>query len=81
MNGKKVKDCPYSKDKFEYDEENDQFINITSDDYEAERRRMVGKMCSEKGKEEYKKHKETVEWPFGNIKGLVANFAFMVSSI
>ena len=25
-------------------------------------------MCSEKGKEEYKKRKETVEWPFGNIK-------------
>jgi hypothetical protein len=29
---------------------------------------MAGKMCSEKGKEEYKKRKETVEWPFGNIK-------------
>jgi len=29
---------------------------------------MADKMCSEKGKEEYKKHKETVEWPFGNIK-------------
>jgi transposase len=41
---------------------------ITSDDYEAERRRMAGKMCSEKGEEEYKKRKETVEWPFGNIK-------------
>nr|AAU83989.1 conserved hypothetical protein [uncultured archaeon GZfos35B7] len=112
MNGKKVKDGPYSKDKFVYDEENDQFIcpnseiltrkgeymykgkpqysyygancgecpfredcagkskkkKITSDDYEAERRRMAGKMCSEKGKEEYKKRKETVEWPFGNIK-------------
>nr|QNO58230.1 hypothetical protein DKLEMCON_00012 [Methanosarcinales archaeon ANME-1 ERB7] len=112
MNGKKVKDSPYSKDKFVYDEENDHFIcpngdiltrkgeyvrkgklqysyygancgecpfreecagkskkrKITSDDYEAERRRMAGKMCSEKGKEEYKKRKETVEWPFGNIK-------------
>jgi len=112
MNGKKVKDGPYSKDKFVYDEENDQFIcpngeiltkkgeyeykgkqqysyygancgecpfreecagkskkrKITSDDYEAERRRMAGKMCSEKGKAEYKKRKETVEWPFGNIK-------------
>jgi transposase len=112
MNGKKMEDSPYSKDKFEYDEENDQFIcpngeiltrkgeyeykgkqqysyygancgecqfreecagkskkrKITSDDYEAERRRMAGKMCSEKGKEEYKKRKETVEWPFGNIK-------------
>nr|QNO56215.1 hypothetical protein FDFOPPHA_00040 [Methanosarcinales archaeon ANME-1 ERB7] len=111
MNGK-VKDGPYSKDKFVYDEENDQFIcpngeiltrkgeykykgkpqysyygancgecpfreecagkskkrKITSDDYEAERRRMAGKMSSEKGKEEYKKRKETVEWPFGNIK-------------
>jgi hypothetical protein len=29
---------------------------------------MAGKMSSEKGKEEYKKRKETVEWPFGNIK-------------
>nr|QNO57745.1 hypothetical protein GBAFDLPJ_00039 [Methanosarcinales archaeon ANME-1 ERB7] len=110
MNGK-VKDGPYSKDKFVYDEENDQFIcpngeiltrkgeyeykgkpqysyygancgecpfredwagkstkKITSDDYEAERRRMAGKMCSEEGKEKYKKRKETVEWPFGNIK-------------
>jgi hypothetical protein len=41
---------------------------ITSDDYKAECRRLAGKMCSEKGKEEYKKRKETVEWPFGNIK-------------
>ena len=114
--GKKMedRDSPYSKDKFDYDEEKDLFIcpngevltrkgeyeykytsksqysyygancgecsyqeecagkgkkrKITSDDYEAERRRMAGKMCSEKGKEEYKKRKETVEWPFGNIK-------------
>ncbi|NQE45025.1 hypothetical protein C5S31_03245, partial [ANME-1 cluster archaeon GoMg2] len=110
--GKKVEDSPYSKDKFEYDEENDQFICphgevlvrkgeymnkgksqytyygancnecpfqdkcagksrtrvITSDDYEAERRRMVDKMQSEEGREEYKKRKATVEWPFGNIK-------------
>ena len=110
--GKKVKDSPYSKDKFTYDEEKDQFICpngevltrkgeyeyngkplytyygancnecpfraecagegrrrvITSDDYEAERRRMAAKMQSEEGKEEYKKRKETVEWPFGNIK-------------
>jgi hypothetical protein len=29
---------------------------------------MADKMCSEEGKEEYKKRKETVEWPFGNIK-------------
>ena len=112
MKGKKAKDGPYSKDKFDYDEEKDQFICpngeiltrkgkyeykgklqytyysancadcpfrsecagegkrrvITSDDYEAERRRMADKMHSEEGKEEYKKRKETVEWPFGNIK-------------
>ncbi|MDI6886549.1 MAG: IS1182 family transposase [archaeon] len=110
--GKRVKDGPYSKEKFMYDEEKDQFICpngevltrkgeyeyngkplytyyganctecpyrsecageqrrrvITSDDYEAERRRMAAKMQSEEGKEEYKKRKETVEWPFGNIK-------------
>jgi len=110
--GKKVKDGPYSKDKFKYDEEEDQFICpngevlirkgeyeyngkplytyygancgecpfradcagegrirvITSDDYEAERRRMSAKMRSKEGKEEYKRRKETVEWPFGNIK-------------
>ena len=110
--GKKVKDGPYSKDKFKYDEEEDQFICpngevlirkgeyeyngkplytyygancgecpfradcagegrirvITSDDYEAERRRMAAKMRSKEGKEEYKRRKETVEWPFGNIK-------------
>ena len=35
---------------------------ITSDGYEAERRRMAAKMRSEAGKEEYKKRKETVEW-------------------
>lgn len=112
MNGKKVKEGAYSKGKFEYDEEKDQFIcpngeiltrkgayeyngkslyayygancgecpfrqecagegkrrAITSDGYEAERRRMAAKMRSEAGKEEYKKRKETVEWPFGNIK-------------
>jgi len=110
--GKKVEDRPYSKDKFAYDEENDQFrcphgellsrkgeyeykgkrvyvyygANcrdcpfkrdcagknqhrvITSDEYEAERRRMAAKMRSAAGKEEYGKRKETVEWPFGNIK-------------
>ena len=112
MKGKKQKNNPYSKDKFEYDEERDCFIcpngevlikkgeyeyngkmqyryygancaecqfrvdcagkgkmkQITSDEYEAERRRMADKMRSEEGKEEYKKRKETVEWPFGNIK-------------
>lgn len=112
MKGKKPKDNPYSKDRFEYDEERDQFIcpqgeiltrkgeyeyngrlqyayygadcgkcpvrsecagkngrrMITSDDYEAERRRMAAKMQSEKGKREYKKRKEAVEWPFGDIK-------------
>ena len=41
---------------------------ITSDEYEAERRRMADKMRLEDGNEEYKKRKETVEWPFGNIK-------------
>jgi transposase len=41
---------------------------ITSDGYEGERRRMAAKMRSEAGKGEYKKRKETVEWPFGNIK-------------
>jgi len=110
--GKKVKDGPYSKDTFKYDEEEDQFLCphgevltrkgeyeyngkilytyygancsecpyrvecagksrtrvIMSDGYEAERRRMAAKMRSEEGKEEYSKRKETVEWPFGNIK-------------
>ena len=28
---------------------------------------MADKMCSEKGKEDYKKRKEAVEWLFGNI--------------
>jgi hypothetical protein len=41
---------------------------ITSDGYEAERRRMSARMRTKAGKEEYKKRKETVEWPFGNIK-------------
>jgi transposase len=114
MKGNKPKDGPYSKDKFAYDEEKDQFVCpnggiltrkgeyeyngkpvyayygancgdcpfrsecagkgkskrrvITSDGYEGERRRMAAKMRSEAGKEEYKKRKETVEWPFGNIK-------------
>ena len=112
MKGKKQKNNPYSKNKFEYDEERDCFIcptgevlikkgeyeyngkiqykyygancgecpfrvdcagkgkmkQITSDEYEPERRRMADKMRSEVGKEEYKKRKETVEWPFGNIK-------------
>ena len=41
---------------------------ITSDGYEAERRRMRSKMQTEEGKEEYKKRGESVEWVFGNIK-------------
>lgn len=41
---------------------------ITSDGYEGERRRMVAKMNSDKGKEEYKKRAVAVEWIFGNIK-------------
>ena len=42
MNGKKVKDGPYSKDKFEYDEENDQFICPN------------GEILTRKGEYEYK---------------------------
>jgi transposase len=41
---------------------------ITSDGYEAERKRMKAKMQSEQGKKEYRKRGETVEWPFGDIK-------------
>ena len=41
---------------------------ITSDGYEGERRRMAAKMRSEAGRKAYKKRKETVEQPFGNIK-------------
>ena len=41
------------------------WITVTSDDYETERRRMAAKMRAKEGKEEYKMHKETVEWPFG----------------
>lgn len=110
--GKNPKDWPFSKDKFDYDEDKDLFLcpngeilsrkgeyeyngksvytyygancaecpfrsecagegkkrTITSDGYEAERRRMTAKMRSEAGKAEYKKRSETVEWIFGNIK-------------
>lgn len=41
---------------------------ITSDEYEAERRRMAAKMRSDAGKAAYAKRKETVEWIFGDIK-------------
>ncbi|MBM4240688.1 MAG: IS1182 family transposase [Euryarchaeota archaeon] len=41
---------------------------ITSNAYEGERQRMAAKMQTPEGKKEYKKRKETVEWPFGNIK-------------
>jgi len=41
---------------------------ITSNEYEPERQRMAAKMQTTEGKEEYKKRKETVEWPSGNIK-------------
>ena len=41
---------------------------ITSDGYEAERKRMKVKMQSEQGKKEYRKRGVTVEWPFGDIK-------------
>jgi len=112
MKNKKLKENPYSKDKFEYDEKMDCFIcpqgellgrkgeykyggkvqysyygancskcrvrtecagegrikKITSDGYEAERRRMKIKMLSEKGKEEYKKRGQWAEWPYGDIK-------------
>jgi len=124
MKGKK-KDRPYAKDKFEYDEENDQFIcpqgetltkkgeyeyngkpqhayygancgkcpaisecagkkkmrTITSDNYEAERRRMAAKMQSEEGKKEYKKRGEAVEWPFGNIKQNLGMREFLTRGI
>ncbi|MGC9445422.1 MAG: transposase, partial [Candidatus Methanospirareceae archaeon] len=110
--GKKVERGQYSKDKFVYDEDKDQFICpagglltrkgeyeydgkslytyygpncndcpvraecagkqrkrvITSDGYEAERRRMAAKMRSDVGKEEYRNRKETVEWVFGDMK-------------
>jgi transposase len=110
--GKNPKDGPFSKDKFDYDEDKDLFLcpngeilsrkgeyeyngkpvytyygancaecpfrsecagegkkrTITSDGYEAERRRMTAKMRLETGKAEYKKRSETVEWIFGNIK-------------
>ena len=112
MKGKKPELSPFSKDRFEYDEDKDQFLcpngeilvrkgeyeysgkpvyayygakcracpfrsecagegkirTITSDGYEAERRRMAAKMRSDTGKAEYKKRSETVEWIFGNIK-------------
>ena len=112
MKNKKLKDNPYSKDKFEYDEKEDCFICpqgevlpkkgeysykgkrqynyygancgkcpvrskcagknkiriITSDGYEAERRRMKLKMLSDNGKEEYKKRGQWAEWPYGDIK-------------
>jgi transposase len=112
LKGKEPKSWPFSKDKFEYEEEKDQFLcpngeilvrkgeyeyngkpvyayygakcracpfrsecagegkirTITSDGYEAERRRMAAKMRSDTGKAEYKKRSETVEWIFGNIK-------------
>jgi hypothetical protein len=41
---------------------------ITSDGYEAERKRMKAKTQSEQGKKEHRKRGETVEWPFGDIK-------------
>lgn len=44
------------------------YKHIYSDGFELERKRMIAKMQSEQGKEEYGKRKETVEWPFGNIK-------------
>ena len=54
---------------------------ITSDGYEGERRRMAAKMRSEAGKEAYKMRKETVEWPFGNIKQNMKFREFMTRGI
>ena len=41
---------------------------ITSDAYEAERRRMKAKMETDEGKEVYNQRGKWAEWPFGNIK-------------
>jgi len=41
---------------------------ITSDGYEAERRRMRAKMDTPEGEEIYGRRKEWAEWPFGNLK-------------
>lgn len=54
---------------------------IISDGYEGERRRMAAKMRSEAGKEAYKIRKETVEWPFGNIKQNMKFREFMTRGI
>jgi transposase len=54
---------------------------ITSDGYEGERRRMRAKMRSKAGKEAYKMRKETVEWPFGNIKQNMKFREFMTRGI
>lgn len=125
MKSKNLKDKPYSKDNFEYDEKNDCFICpqgemltrrgdykykgkllyvyygapcsvcpvrlacagkngcrvITSDEFEAERRKMSTKMRSEDGKKEYKKRCETVEWPFGNIKQNLGLREFLMRGI
>jgi transposase len=62
--GANCRDCPFRPD---CAGEGRQRV-ITSDEYEAERRRMAAKMRTVEGKEEYGKRKETVEWPFGNIK-------------
>ena len=53
---------------------------ITSDGYEAERRRMAAKMRSDLGKEEYRNRKETVEWVFGNMKQNMKFRAFLTRS-
>jgi len=62
--GANCRDCPFRRDCAR----KNQHRVILSDEYEAERRRMAAKMRTAEGKEEYGKRKETVEWPFGNIK-------------
>ena len=47
----------------------------------TERRRMAAKMRSQEGKEEYKKRKETVEWPFGNMKHNLKFLGFLTRGI
>ena len=53
----------------------------TSDDYEAELRRMAAKMQLKEGKEEYRMRKETVECLFGSIKHNLKFLEFLTRGI
>ena len=53
----------------------------TSDDYEAELRRMAAKMQSKEGKEEYRMRKETVERLFGSIKHNLKFLEFLTRAV